>query len=687
MPNAEDKSRLKDLLTRRSSAKGQITKFKNYINSISNSEDLTNIQLTELSLKLAKFEALSVKVDDLQNDIEVLNSDNIENEIDERDKIDRDIIINIATAKTILEKFTRKLESENRRASMYESFCMDNQDNYNLKLPQIQISKFDGAYFRWLEFRDTFENLIHNNLRILPIHKFHYLISYLEGDAARVISNLEVSSANYDEAWKLLCNRYNNKRTLINHHLNALFSIKPLPRESERSLRFLVDHVTKNLRALATLGQPTDKWDVLIIFMLSSKLDSNTLGKWEEHRSGLSGDTATLEQFFNFIIDRANVLESLNRNNRAQDTQSAVVKAPVVNVRNNSWQNNKQGNNNNNSYIKSFASSNNKPQRQFNKSSTYTCVICNNNHKIYECPTFKAKDVDERMKDVLKHRLCENCLRQGHPVNECRMGSCRECNARHNSLLHNSASLVNHHVNVDEPNSDTYEPSESGAYFSKESTKQVLLSTAVVEVSNPIDQQKVNVRVLLDCGSQSSFISKSLKDKLSLKSIPIDSLKVKGIGNNSNNSINISESCNIQMKSLNSNFNVSFSCLVLQELTGRIPKYPVNIQSIKLPKNILLADPKFYEPAPIDLLIGADLFWDIIRSEQRSLGPQNPKLISSHLGWIITGSFNTQLVSKNIHCNHALTTTSFTMENKIENTYKRATKHLHYLKKGFRNNP
>lgn len=24
-----------------------------------------------------------------------------------------------------------------------------------LKLPQIKIAKFDGAYFRWLEFRDT----------------------------------------------------------------------------------------------------------------------------------------------------------------------------------------------------------------------------------------------------------------------------------------------------------------------------------------------------------------------------------------------------------------------------------------------------------------------------------------------------------------------------------------------------
>lgn len=661
MTSVEDKYRLKELLTKRSSAKGQITKFKNYLSTISLCEDLTNIQLTELNLKLAKFEALSVKVDDLQNDIEVLNSENISSEIDERDNIERDIIINIATAKSIIEQHTKKTECENRRASMYAdaSYSADCQDYFGFKLPQIHISKFDGTYFRWLEFRDTFENLIHNNSRILPIHKFHYLNSYLEGDAARVISNLEVSSANYNEAWKLICQRYNNKRILINHHLNALFNVKPLQRESERSLRFLVDHVTKNLRALSTLGQPTDKWDILIIFMLSSKLDSSTLAKWEEHRSSLSNDTATLEQFYSFLIDRANVLEALNRN-KTHDTPSSSYKSPVVN-RNNSGLGSKQGQT---SFVKSFVSSH-KSQKNPTKPNTFTCIICNNNHRIYDCPTFKAKDVSERMRDVNKFKLCSNCLRQGHPVSECRMGSCRECNARHNSLLHDSNSSVNHHVSVDDANVDTLECNESSVYFSKEGTKQVLLSTAMVEISNPLNQQKVKVRALLDCGSQSSFISKSLKEKISLKSNLIDSLKVIGIGNNSNNLINITESCNVQMKSLNSNFNTSFSCLVMNELTGRIPKYPINIKSINLPKGLLLADPKFYEPGPIDLLIGADLFWDLIKNEQRSLGSHNPKLISSHLGWIISGSCTTNLVTEKVQCNHALIS-SFHTENNVD---------------------
>lgn len=81
------------------------------------------------------------------------------------------------------------------------------------------------------------------NSTIMKIHKFNYLISYLERDAARVTCNLEGSSSNYANAWSLLCSRYDNKRVLISQHLDAIFNLQPITRESERSLRFLVDHV------------------------------------------------------------------------------------------------------------------------------------------------------------------------------------------------------------------------------------------------------------------------------------------------------------------------------------------------------------------------------------------------------------------------------------------------------------
>ena len=268
--------------------------------------------------------------------------------------IECDMIRLVALTRDILAKYSNQNLDQLRRESI--TYCSHDHQEIGIKLPQIQIAKFDGAYFRWLDFRDTFVSLVHNNERISKIQKFHYLISYLEGEASRIISNLEVSSANYVTAWSLLCDRYDNKRLLINHHLNSLFSIQPITRETEKSLRFLVDHVTKNLRALSNLGQPTDHWDILIIYMLSSKLDNRTLVKWEELRNSLD-DIPTLEIFNKFLIDRADVLEALNRNSRYNDSSfSAKTNTKYNNYNAAPSVSNQQNRSNNNT--KSFTSFN-----------------------------------------------------------------------------------------------------------------------------------------------------------------------------------------------------------------------------------------------------------------------------------------------------------------------------------------
>ncbi|XP_045493455.1 uncharacterized protein LOC123692724 [Colias croceus] len=227
------------------------------------------------------------------------------------------------------------------------------------------------------------------------------------------------------------------------------------------------------------------------------------------------------------------------------------------------------------------------------------------------------------------------------------MGSCRQCQQKHNTLLHSSNDDVTANLSTDEQ----VEPNESVASFSRQMSKHVLLSTALIEVFNPINKQVEKVRALLDCGSQSSFITKSLQRRMSLRTCPMQALNVIGIGNNSSNTVY--ESCLTQIKSLNSNYSVTLSCLVLNELTGRLPKTPVDIQALKIPNSLTLADPEFYKPAPIEVLIGADIFWDILNSEQLSLGPNNPKLQNSKFGWIIAGPINNYFSKETIHCNHA----------------------------------
>ncbi|XP_026332427.1 uncharacterized protein LOC113239588 [Hyposmocoma kahamanoa] len=140
---------LKELIVKRSSIKGQITKFRNYLESFEGSTRFEAIDIAKLTVKLGKFECLSSKFDELQVQIEILNSENLGTELDERECVEQGIIDCIAAAKMILNmQHDASLQEErDRRNSFWQDAQGDGQD-VGIKLPQIQISKFDGSYFR-----------------------------------------------------------------------------------------------------------------------------------------------------------------------------------------------------------------------------------------------------------------------------------------------------------------------------------------------------------------------------------------------------------------------------------------------------------------------------------------------------------------------------------------------------------
>lgn len=627
---------LKVLRTKRSSVKGRATKFSNYIDLVKDISSLTPIQVADLRIKLTKIEALSNEFDDIQQQIEVLSSDNLELELEERYVIEQLLDTLIATATHVLSQHDSN--NCNQSVSSGHSQCQNNPVSF--KLPQIQITKFSGNYSRWMEFKDMFSSLIHSNNQILPIHKFQYLKSYLEGDALNVISNLEISAVNYSKAWSLLCERFDNKRQLVNNHLNALFNIEPVCNESATALRSLIDNYNKNLRALASLGEPTTYWDTLIIYMMSNKLDSNTTFKWEEFRKTLS-EMPKLEQFTSFLRDRADILETCTQNkSNNQRRHSAPPQSSA-----NKYQYQQKP------FTKSFSVTSTS-EKFTNKN--ILCLVCKGRHFIYDCPSFLSKTPEQRKAEATRLKLCHNCLRIGHTAYQCKLGSCRECKRRHNSLLHfKTAEIPVNTVTAAPPDDHNGEASTSSAEVSVGYTSQpachVLLSTALVRVINPETQQTGTVRALLDSGSQASFITNDLKLQLGLKSLSINPTKIIGIGNSSSHYV--TERCVVQLKSNYNKFSATLACSVLPELTGYLPRSNIDLKHFNIPANIQLADPSFNYSRPVQMLIGSDLFWEIIGSEQKSLGTNKPFLRNSQLGWIVSGPIFIKCEPRQLICN------------------------------------
>ncbi|XP_049886711.1 uncharacterized protein LOC126381259 [Pectinophora gossypiella] len=105
------------------------------------------------------------------------------------------------------------------------------------------------------------------------------------------------------------------------------------------------------------------------------------------------------------------------------------------------------------------------------------------------------------------------------------------------------------------------------------------------------------------------------------------------------------------MRSRTSDYDTSMSCIVLPCITPRLPSHHIDIDMSCIPENISLADPNFYTPSDIDLLIGADKFWELLHENKIRL-PNGPYLQNTKLGWLISGPIQSNsLIQGNIQCN------------------------------------
>lgn len=91
---------------------------------------------------------------------------------------------------------------------------------YHLK--PLELLKFDSDPHKFMEFKELFENLIHNNQDLANVQKMHCL---LIGDAAETSHAFHLQDKAYPEAWSYLCLWYQNKCGIISSYLRGLFEI------------------------------------------------------------------------------------------------------------------------------------------------------------------------------------------------------------------------------------------------------------------------------------------------------------------------------------------------------------------------------------------------------------------------------------------------------------------------------
>lgn len=92
-----------------------------------------------------------------------------------------------------------------------------------VKLPKLDLRKFDGDISKWPSFWDAFESSVHSNTKLAPVDKFNYLNSLLVNSASEAISEFSLTVANYDEVVTILKRRFGNKHgDSVKHKLSQI---------------------------------------------------------------------------------------------------------------------------------------------------------------------------------------------------------------------------------------------------------------------------------------------------------------------------------------------------------------------------------------------------------------------------------------------------------------------------------
>lgn len=81
---------------------------------------------------------------------------------------------------------------------------------------------------------------------------------------------------------------------------------------------------------------------------------------------------------------------------------------------------------------------------------------------------------------------------------------------------------------------------------------------------------------------------------------------------------------------------------ILPKITSRKPDQYVDVSTWNIPKNVELADPRFNTPARVDMLLGAEIFLELLCVGQIKLLNGVPRLQKTVFGWVVSGS--TQMV-------------------------------------------
>ena len=503
---------------------------------------------------------------------------------------------------------------------------------FQKNLPSIKVPEFMGEITQWPKFRDIYLSLVHNDESISSSLKFQYLKSALKGTAASVITRFSIEDdANYALAWKAVTDTYNNRRMLASSYLNQVIDYKPPPgKTTVDSLRAFRSSVSDSIAAFKLLKVP-DATEFILFHLASRALDPSIREHFEITNGNI--EFPTFESLDTFITDRCLALQLASGATSIAKTQSTTPSSQQKNPRNET--NSKQFKRT--SLLANDSSGSSKDGNQGStKQKDLPCFVCKDGskHHLLSCRKYDEARPADRIAWLQHWSGCLNCLSPHHAVKDCRSRwHCRFCTERHHASLHQHSSSFH----APESNKSSRREAGGSALSSTAAEGNVLLGTVVAEVED-VRGCYQSVRIVVDSGSMYSFITKKCLQRLGLSASKFPK-KISGIGQTI-----FEGACGKSTVKLRPSHSKSpeliTDAIVVTNITSYLPSMTLPFAIRARFHQYSLADPDFWQPRPVDFLLGADLFPEICTGSSVSFGDGVPKLLSSIFGHIVIGKYD-----------------------------------------------
>ena len=495
-------------------------------------------------------------------------------------------------------------------------------------MPKTQIKTFDGDYTEFPTFLKSFDNIISAKLSDHE-ERLYYLSQFTSGKPNEIIKacmHMPIGQG-YTEARTRLEKRYGNPDLIVSKYISKILSfpiikIDNVEKLDEFSLLLInCKNTISKISSSVELQHPKTMREIL------KKLPFSVQEKWRRKVDDI------LEKQ-NGNVTFANLVDFI-------ETESRIANNPL--------------------YGRAFFGSdrkdfnNNKVSCNTTNMQKIKCWFCEESHFLEKCPKLQSETYENRIKFIKDKKLCFMCMARNHMSKNCpRKRTCEICGLGHNTLTHRSEGKTENpskDKSVNEaPIAENFNV-QNNTIGNSMNTGRMHVIPVKVRVK---EGHFVNTYAYFDDGSNGSFCTKSLCDKL-------------GIVCNEDNRIELSVSTinrprevmdsylvkNLIITGIDEQENIELPPLFVMD---QIPASKNNIikqeELRKWPHLASIEVPKIN--ADIGLLIGNDnpIAIEPFKIINSPKGTNGPYAVLTRLGWFISGLKTNNYYNRNVNSIH-----------------------------------